>query len=92
MVNSDTALYRAKTRGRNRAELFSEDLQVQMLENSRIGDDILRGLEQNEFIPYYQPQFDANTLELVGVEALARWQHPNGPCSRPAASLPLRPS
>lgn len=87
MVNSDTALYRAKMRGRNRAELFSEDLQIQMIESSRIGDDILRGLEQNEFIPYYQPQFDANTLELVGVEALVRWRHPINGIQAPGTFL-----
>lgn len=76
MINSDAALYHAKTRGGNRAEVFSKELEVQALEKGRLGDDVLRGLEANEFVPYYQPQFDATTLELVGVEALVRWLHP----------------
>jgi diguanylate cyclase (GGDEF)-like protein len=87
MINSDAALYHAKTRGGNRAEVFSKELEVQALEKSRLGDDVLRGLEANEFIPYYQPQFDATTLELVGVEALVRWVHPNDGVRAPASFL-----
>jgi diguanylate cyclase (GGDEF)-like protein len=76
LVNSDIALYRAKARGRNRAEYFSAELQAQIVSTKRLADDILRGLEQREFMAYYQPQFDARTFEVVGVEALVRWNHP----------------
>jgi EAL domain-containing protein (putative c-di-GMP-specific phosphodiesterase class I) len=41
-----------------------------------MADEILHGLEWDEFLAYYQPQFDANTLDIVGVEALVRWRHP----------------
>jgi diguanylate cyclase (GGDEF)-like protein len=87
LVNSDIALYRAKARGRNRLELFSSELQAQIVHAKRVADDILRGLEQGEFIPYYQPQFDAKTFELVGVEALVRWNHPTDGLLSPAAFL-----
>lgn len=87
MINSDAALYHAKTRGGNRAEVFSKELEVQALEKGRLGDDVLRGLEANEFVPYYQPQFDATTLELVGVEALVRWLHPKDGIRAPASFL-----
>ncbi len=76
LINADIALYRAKRRGRNRRELFNETLQAEILRTTRVADEILRGLEHKEFITYYQPQFDANTLELAGVEALVRWNHP----------------
>lgn len=76
LVNADIALYRAKSRGRNRYEFFTEAMQSEIVETKRIADEILGGLERNEFIPFYQPQFDAKTLEIVGVEALARWRHP----------------
>mgnify|MGYP001115451520 CR=1 FL=1 len=76
LVNADIALYRAKSRGRNRRELFSEILQDEIIRTKRIADDILGGLERSEFITFYQPQFDARTLELAGVEALVRWNHP----------------
>jgi EAL domain-containing protein (putative c-di-GMP-specific phosphodiesterase class I) len=67
--------------------LFSKELEIQVLEKGRIGDDVLRGLEANEFIPYYQPQFDAATLGLVGVEALVRWLHPTDGIRAPASFL-----
>jgi EAL domain-containing protein (putative c-di-GMP-specific phosphodiesterase class I) len=76
LINGDMALYRAKERGRNRHEFFSKALQEELESNKRIADDILRGIEQAEFIPYYQPVVDARTYAPVGVEALVRWRHP----------------
>ncbi|WP_442920252.1 bifunctional diguanylate cyclase/phosphodiesterase [Mesorhizobium sp. WSM4935] len=76
LVNADLALYRAKSRGRNRYEFFNEELQSEIVKTKQTADEILSGLEANEFVAFYQPQFDANTLEIVGVEALSRWLHP----------------
>jgi len=76
LINSDIALYRAKGRGRNRHEFFSKALQDEIESTKRLADDVLRGTEQREFLPFYQPLFDARTLEIVGVEALVRWRHP----------------
>jgi diguanylate cyclase (GGDEF)-like protein len=76
LINADIALYRAKSRGRNRFEFFSEDLQSEVVSTKRIADEILSGLEQDEFTPYYQLQFNAHTHAVVGAEALARWLHP----------------
>jgi diguanylate cyclase (GGDEF)-like protein/PAS domain S-box-containing protein len=76
LVNADLALYRAKGRGRNRHQFFNDALQAEIVTTKRIADDILSGLERNEFVAYYQPQFDAATHAIVGVEALARWNHP----------------
>ncbi|PYE46376.1 periplasmic sensor diguanylate cyclase/phosphodiesterase [Rhizobium sp. PP-F2F-G20b] len=76
LVNADIALYRAKEKGRNRYEFFSEALQSEIFNSKRIGDEILEGIERGEFTAWYQPQFDAETLQLCGVEALIRWNHP----------------
>ena len=76
LVNADIALYRAKAMGRNRHEFFTEVLQAEIISNKRIADDILSGIENNEFVPYYQPQIDAGTMKLAGAEALIRWNHP----------------
>lgn len=89
LVNSDIALYRAKAQGRNQVELFSEELQAQIVHTKRVADDILRGLEQGEFQAYYQPQFDAQSFRIVGVEALVRWKHPTKGTLSPAAFLSI---
>ncbi|AZO47974.1 MAG: EAL domain-containing protein [Mesorhizobium sp.] len=87
LVNADLALYRAKSHGRNRYEFFNAELQSEIVRTKQIADEILGGLERNEFIAYYQPQFDARTLEIVGVEALSRWKHPRRGILAPAAYL-----
>lgn len=76
LINSDIALYRAKGRGRNRYAFFSKALQDEIESIKRVADDILRGIEQDEFIPYYQPLVDAKSFDVVGVEALVRWNRP----------------
>lgn len=76
LVDADIALYKAKSRGRNRFEFFSESLQAEVVETKRVADQILQGLDRGEFEPWFQPQFDARTLDVVGCEALARWRHP----------------
>jgi diguanylate cyclase (GGDEF)-like protein len=76
LVNADIALYRAKRQGRSRAEFFSEELQAEIVTAKRVADDILAALENNEFVAFYQPQVDAKTFDIVGMEALARWKHP----------------
>ncbi|MHA6732070.1 bifunctional diguanylate cyclase/phosphodiesterase [Devosia sp. A369] len=87
LINADIALYRAKARGRNRYEFFSETLQAEVVSTKRIADEILSGLERHEFVAWFQPQFDAHTLEVVGVEALARWQHPSEGIKAPDAFM-----
>ncbi|GAB4348102.1 MAG: EAL domain-containing protein [Oricola sp.] len=76
LIDADIALYRAKSNGRNRYEFFTDTLRAEIVRNKRVADDILNGLDRQEFLPHFQPQFDAKTLEIVGVEALARWAHP----------------
>jgi diguanylate cyclase (GGDEF)-like protein len=92
LVNADIALYEAKRHGRNRVECFTDALRLEVVNTKRTADEILRGLEQNEFIAYFQPQFDAHTLEIVGLEALARWDHPTKGILAPDAFLRIAES
>ncbi|HBF28230.1 EAL domain-containing protein [Rhizobium sp.] len=92
LINADIALYEAKRRGKNRLEFFSDTLKEATLSTKRTADAILRSLEQEEFIPYFQPQFDAHTLKIIGVEALARWQHPEDGLLAPNAFLSVAES
>ncbi len=89
LVNADIALYRAKRTGRNRYEFFTQNLQAEVINNKRMGDEILAGIENNEFVTWYQPQFSARTMQLTGVEALVRWQHPIHGIVAPNRFLPI---
>jgi diguanylate cyclase (GGDEF)-like protein len=89
LINADIALYRAKARGRSRYEFFTEALQAEVVTTKRLADEILNGLERNEFTAHYQPQFDAATHDVVGVEALARWRHPTAGLRAPAHFLAI---
>ena len=73
---ADLALYRAKQNGRGRYEQFTSEIQQQHEDHCQHRDEFRVAIEQQHFEPYYQPLFDTKTLEVVGVEALARWNHP----------------
>jgi diguanylate cyclase (GGDEF)-like protein/PAS domain S-box-containing protein len=88
LLNADIALYHAKGAGRNRYEFFSTDARHHIIATKRLSDEILLGLERNEFIPFYQLQFHARTLDITGVETLARWQHPEHGLLTPDRFLP----
>jgi diguanylate cyclase (GGDEF)-like protein/PAS domain S-box-containing protein len=77
LVNADIALYRAKGLGRNRYEFFTQNLQAEIINHKRTADEVLAGIDNDEFTTWYQPQFCARTNEISGVEALIRWNHPH---------------
>ncbi len=77
LTNSDVALYKAKRRGRGQVAVFSREDYLEMQANKQLSDDIQRAIECGEIVPFYQPQVDAATGRVVGMEALARWSHPD---------------
>lgn len=89
MKNSDLALKRAKQLGRNRIAFYSPELKVAVSANRTPADRLMQAVEQNEFVPFYQPQYDARTRRLSGFETLARWRHSDGRYGEPAEFLPL---
>jgi diguanylate cyclase (GGDEF)-like protein len=76
MANADVALYRAKAAGRNQFCFFSADLDCQLRERVAAAAELRAALERDELELYYQPQVDARSGRIVGMEALVRWNHP----------------
>ncbi len=75
LKHADTALYRAKARGRNAVCFYQPNMQVEVDERLAIVDGLRNALINNEFVLHYQPQINA-AGELIGTEALLRWSHP----------------
>jgi diguanylate cyclase (GGDEF)-like protein len=86
---ADAAMYRAKSRGRGRFEMFDEEMRQDAFERLRIESDLRRALDRDEFQVHYQPIFDVATMRPVGVEALLRWQHPTRGIVGPVEFIPL---
>lgn len=76
MKNADIALYRAKEKGRNTYELFTQAMTVAAIARLNLESGLRRSLERGEMTLYYQPIVDANSAQLLAVEALLRWIHP----------------
>lgn len=73
---ADTAMYRAKGQGRNTFEVFTPAMKIEVLEQHALGNNLRRALDREEFSLFYQPQLSLGTGEVIGVEALVRWKHP----------------
>jgi diguanylate cyclase (GGDEF)-like protein len=76
LKNADTAMYHAKGQGRGRYQFYSDSMNATALERLELESSLRRALDRREFVLHYQPRLDGKTGEIVGNEALARWQHP----------------
>jgi len=73
---ADIALYAAKEQGRNNFRFYSQDINVLTLERLRLENDLRKAVERRELLLEYQPRVALGSGEVVGVEALVRWEHP----------------
>jgi diguanylate cyclase (GGDEF)-like protein/PAS domain S-box-containing protein len=76
MKNADAAMYYAKEKGRNNYQFFSAEMNTRAQERLSVENYLRLALRRHELVLHYQPRMKAATGELVGVEALIRWQHP----------------
>jgi len=86
---ADTAMYKAKEEGRNNFQFYLREMTESALERLVMKTSLRQAIDSKEFIVYYQPQFNAVTDNLVGLEALVRWQHPTKGLLSPAKFILL---
>ncbi len=87
--NADMALYSAKAQGRNNYKFYSSNLNTKLSEQMAIENSLRRALDRKEFRLYYQPVINSLTGEIIGAEALIRWQHPDLGIVLPDKFIPL---
>ena len=86
---ADVALYQAKDDGRRVFRLYDPQMDADTKAQKQIEIDLNKALENDELLLHYQPQFDAITDEMVGVEALIRWVHPEKGMISPYSFIPV---
>ncbi|MDY7063770.1 hypothetical protein PsexTeo8_01670 [Pseudomonas extremaustralis] len=87
--NADSALFKAKSAGREGYALYTEELTAHAQNRVEIAGELRRALQQEELRVYYQPVHDLHDGRLVGVEALVRWQHPERGLVPPGEFIPI---
>ena len=87
--NADTAMYQAKERGKNNFRFYSSNLNGNSIRKMELENGLRKALEKNQLALHYQPQVSLATGEIVGIEALVRWNHPDHGFIAPSEFIPL---
>jgi diguanylate cyclase (GGDEF)-like protein/PAS domain S-box-containing protein len=86
---ADQAMYQAKLLGKNRYHIFDPKQDIDIRGHHESLNHILQGLNNNEFVLFYQPKVNMRSGKIIGVEALIRWLHPERGLLPPAVFLPV---
>lgn len=89
LQRADTAMYRAKSSGRNAFRFFTREMNTNALERLKLQNRLRLALERGEFVLHYQPQVRLSDDQLVGMEALIRWIDPDEGLIPPATFIPI---
>jgi diguanylate cyclase (GGDEF)-like protein/PAS domain S-box-containing protein len=87
--DADTAMYRAKSLGKARHEVFDKTMHARVVSLLQLETDLRRAVERQEFMLYYQPIIALDTGAICGMEALIRWQHPEQGVVSPSDFIPV---
>jgi len=86
---ADLAMYKAKEQGKNQYIFFEKSMDIKVGEHFEIANLMIEALTENQFELYYQPQISLETGKVAGIEALARWHHPEKGFISPAKFIPI---
>jgi len=87
--DADTAMYRAKSLGKARYEVFDADMRASVMARLQLETDLRHALEREEFRNFYQPIVNLASGDIVGFEALLRWEHPKRGLLGPEEFIPV---
>jgi diguanylate cyclase (GGDEF)-like protein len=87
--NADLAMYAAKKNGKGQVAFCSAEMKDNVQQKISLTNSLYRALERNELSLHYQPQVNAVTQEIIGFEALIRWNHPTRGAISPAVFIPI---
>jgi diguanylate cyclase (GGDEF)-like protein/PAS domain S-box-containing protein len=86
--SADSAMYSAKAAGRNNYQFYTAEMNQRALNKIQLDTRLRRAVERGEFLLHYQPKLDSASGEIVGLEALLRWQPPDSDLVPPAEFVP----
>lgn len=89
MIHADSAMYQAKSSGKNKFTVFHPHMRNLTNEQLALETAMRKGLELNQFTLHYQPQIQIRTGKLIGIEALLRWNHPTMGAIPPSRFIPV---
>lgn len=89
LKNADFAMYQAKEEGRNTFRFFTKQMNTEASKRLEIENGLRNALLKNEFVLHYQPKLDLKTNQLIGFEALVRWNHPEKGLIPPNDFIPI---
>lgn len=89
LKHADSAMHFAKSQGSNKFKFYDESMNKSSDELLLLESDLRKAIELNELFLYYQPQFNSENKNIVGMEALIRWNHPHKGMVSPAVFIPL---
>lgn len=87
--NADLAMYRAKDSGRNRLEFYEAEMNDKAVQRLQLETELRGAIAKQQLMVYYQPRVQVSSGEVVGMEALLRWQHPDLGFVSPAQFIPV---
>ncbi len=87
--NADIAMYQAKKRGKDRYEVYRDEMHTSVLARMELEEELKAAIFGGDLVAHYQPVVDLQTSRLVGFEVLVRWPHPEGPLVDPRYFVPL---
>ncbi len=89
LKRADTAMYHAKSSGKNNFNYYTSSMKSSGTGRLKLESDLRRAVERNELVLHYQPQVNIETGEIIGAEALVRWEHPKHGLVPPGRFIPM---